>query len=209
MHRFVPVRFSSPVRAVAALLPGGLSDKLRWSPDRRTLYVPLPVPRIDPPLASDPVVRVVGAESALTVKVAMARSERSKGSLRWWRWTRPRRPWRLIQNAGSFVNSRGEGGDVGAGEEDANGRYDREEIVPALCGAALWARRDALDAAGCFPSTTPTITRTWTSACACGARGGLLIFCPSSRVDHYHTGNQPREFAALHRKRGAQLAAFS
>jgi GT2 family glycosyltransferase len=95
---------------------------------------------------------------------------------------------RLIQNAGNFVTERCEGGDVGSGEEDLPGRYDAEEVVPAICGAALWARRSALDAVGWFPAYYTVYYEDVDLCLRLRSRGGTLVFCPSSRVSHYHTG---------------------
>ena len=95
---------------------------------------------------------------------------------------------RLIQNAGSTINERCEGGDVGSGEEDDGRRFSNEEEVPSLCGAALFVRRRALDAAGWFPSYYTMYYEDTDLCLRLRAQGGLLIFCPSSVVNHYHTG---------------------
>ena len=84
MHRYVPVRFSLPrggrLRATASMFGSPLNDKVRFSPDVRdgwvhdgsVLYVPLPVPGIDPPFSADPVVRLAapaGTVEGATVTV--------------------------------------------------------------------------------------------------------------------------------------------
>jgi GT2 family glycosyltransferase len=188
MHRYMPVRFSAPVHAEVALLPRALQDKVRRSADGRTLYLPLPVPRIDAPLTADPVVRVLRADPGTTVtagKAAARALERFPALV-------PVDPGgaslRLIQNAGNFINERCEGGDVGSGEEDLPGRYDKEEVVPAICGAALWTRRSALDAVGWFPDYYTVYYEDVDLCLRLRSRGGSLVFCPSSRVNHYHTG---------------------
>jgi GT2 family glycosyltransferase len=188
MHRYLPVRFSAPVHADVRLLPQALQDKVRRSADGQTLYVPLPVPGIDTPLAVHPVVRVLQAQPGTTVTAGKAPAralERFPALVA----VDPRGPsLRLIQNAGNFINERCEGGDVGSGEEDLPGRYDKEEVVPAICGAALWARRSALDAAGWFPAYYTVYYEDVDLCLRLRSRGGTLIFCPSSRVSHYHTG---------------------
>lgn len=188
MHRYLPVRFSAPVQADVGLLPQALQDKVRRSADGTTLYLPLPVPRIDMPLAADPVVRVLQGRPETTVTVGEASThalQRFPALVA----VDPRGPsLRLIQNAGNFINERCEGGDVGSGEEDRPGRYDAEEVVPALCGAALWARRSALDGVGWFPSYYTVYYEDVDLCLRLRSRGGTLIFCPSSRVSHYHTG---------------------
>ncbi len=201
MHRFVPVRFSldhgAKVRVGPTLFDGPLDDKVRWSSDVRdrwvqdgsAVYVPMPVPRIDAPLRAPPVLRLYEGEiSGLKVRVgdrpahAIARLpaivpvEDGAATLR------------LIQNAGNFLTERCEGGDVGTGEEDVPGRYDREEAVPAICGAALFARRDALDAVGWFPDYYTVYYEDVDLCLRLRSRGGTLVFCPSSIVNHYHTG---------------------
>jgi GT2 family glycosyltransferase len=146
------------------------------------------VPRIDPPLTADPVVRVLQAEPGTTVIVGNGRAhalERFPALVA----VDPRAPsLRLIQNAGNFINERCEGGDVGSGEEDVPGRYDKEEVVPAICGAALWTRRSTLDAVGWFPDYYTVYYEDVDLCLRLRSRGGALVFCPSSRVNHYHTG---------------------
>jgi GT2 family glycosyltransferase len=101
---------------------------------------------------------------------------------------------RLIQNAGNFLTDRLEGGDVGSGEEDVPGRYDREEVVPAICGAALFARRTTLDSVGWFPEYYRMYYEDVDLCLALRSKGGILVYCPSSVVHHYHTGTS-REFS--------------
>lgn len=203
MHQFVPVRFSLPkgtrLRASASMFGGPLNDKVRWSPDARdgwvgdgsAVYIPLPVPVIDPPFTADPVVRLadpvgqmigaivtVGSSSTrpITHLPAMLRVDPGAPTVR------------LIQNAGNFINEGLEGGDVGSGEEEGTGRFSSEEIVPAVCGAAFFARRDLLDSAGWFPDYYTMYYEDVDLCLRLRSRGGVLVFCPSSVVNHYHTG---------------------
>ncbi len=204
MHRYVPVRFSlgpgARLRVGPTIFNGPLDAKVRWSVNMRdgwaqdgsTAYVPLPVPQIDTPLTTTPVVRLLEAAGRVegsTVRVsnraphyierlpAILPVDESAATVR------------LIQNAGNFLNERCEGGDVGSGEEDQPGRYASEEIVPALCGAALFVRREALDAVGWFPDYYKFYYEDVDLCLRLRSRGGLLIFCPASIVNHYHTGS--------------------
>jgi GT2 family glycosyltransferase len=210
MNPYVPVRFRLPkgvrLRAQVVMFGSALEGKVRWSEDVRdgwlrdgsTVYLPMPAPQVDLPLPADPVIRLLEASGSLrgaTVAVGtrsphaierlpgLVAADGGAGTLR------------LIQNAGNFVNERCEGGDVGAGEEDTPDRYDAEEIVPAICGAALWARRDALEAAGWFPEYYTVYYEDVDLSLRLRSRGGVLVFCPSSRVNHYHTGTN-REHSA-------------
>ncbi len=203
MHRYIPVRFSlapgARLRVGPTIFNGPLDAKLQWSANIRdgwaqdgsTVYVPLPVPQIDAPLTTTPVVRLLEAAGKIegsTVRVsnraphrierlpAIVPVDESAASVR------------LIQNAGNFLNQRCEAGDVGSGEEDQPGRYASEEIVPALCGAALFVRREALDAVGWFPDYYTAYYEDVDLCLRLRSRGGLLIFCPASIVNHYHTG---------------------
>ena len=203
MHHYVPVRFSlvpgARLRVSSLIFNGPLDDKVRWSGDMHegwvqdhgTAYIPLPAPEIDPPLTCTPVVRLLEAAGRIEGSTVCV-SDRA-----------PRRierlpaivpvderaaTVRLIQNAGNFLNERCEGGDVGSGEEDQPGCYESEEIVPALCGAALFARRDALDAVGWFPDYYRVYYEDVDLCLRLRSRGGLLVFCPASIVSHYHTG---------------------
>jgi len=214
MHRYVEVRISLEAGASAVIshrvFGGGLDDKLRFSSgvglpfpmagqphhrvrDGSAVYVPIPIPELDPPAESVPALRVVSLEgSSGPVRVSV--SARPPSTL-----TRfpgivplgdlPTLPAvRLVQNAGTFINARGEGGDVGSGELHTPSLYAQEEVVPALCGAALLVRRTALDAAGWFPDYYTVYYEDVDLCLRLRAAGGLLVFCPSSMVNHYHTG---------------------
>lgn len=195
MHRFVPIHFSAPVHLEVFLLPEALRDKLRFSRDSRTVYVPLPVEGIDSPLFAQPVVRVQSETPVTACNAGHApRVLERFPALVAVETTCP--PVSLIQNAGNFINDRCEGGDVGSGEEDVPERFAHEEIVPAICGAALWARRSALDEIGWFPDYYTVYYEDVDLCLRLRSRGGKLVFCPSSRVNHYHAGtnreNSPR-----------------
>jgi len=210
MHRYVPVRFSLPrgarLRATASMFGSPLNDKVRFSPDVRdgwvhdgsVLYVPLPVPGIDPPFSADPVVRLAapaGTVEGATVTVC-ASAPRSVARLPAMLHIDPgAETVRLVQNAGNFLNDRLEGGDFGSGEEETAGRFASEEIVPAICGAALIVRREALDSVGWFPDYYTMYYEDVDLCLLLRGKGGLLVFCPSSVVNHYHTGTS-REYSA-------------
>jgi len=203
MHAYIPVRFSLPIgtrlRVTGALLPGNLADKVRYSADARdgwvrdgsVVYVPLPVAGIDAALAADPVLRISGATGWTgTAGVQVGTAEirmlsRVPGIVR----VDPAsRTVRLIQNAGNFINERLEGGDVASGEEDNPGRFQADEIVPAICGAAMFVRRSALDRVGWFPDYYAMYYEDVDLCLSLRSSGGFLVFSPSSVVHHYHTG---------------------
>jgi GT2 family glycosyltransferase len=209
MNRFVPVRFSLPqgtrLRVAVTVYGNSLADKVRLSSDARdgwvrngsVVYVPLPVQRIDAPFTGDPVVRLieaVGSIEGAAVDVGTDAPRRVQRVPAIVRVDPGSSTVRLIQNAGNFLNERLEGGDVGSGEEDAPGRFASEEIVPAICGAAMFARRDRLDAVGWFPEYYTMYYEDVDLSLLLRSRGGILVFCPSSIVNHYHTGTH-REFS--------------
>jgi len=214
MHRYVEARISLAAGASALIsrrvFGGGLDDKVRFSSDvglplpiaaqphyrvrdGSAVYVPIPIPELDPPAEGVPALRIVrleGSSGPLRVSVgAKPPSALTRfpgivplGALA----TLP--TVRLVQNAGTFINARGEGGDVGSGELHTPSAYAKEEVVPALCGAALLVRRSALDAAGWFPDYYTVYYEDVDLCLRLRAAGGLLVFCPSSIVNHYHTG---------------------
>jgi GT2 family glycosyltransferase len=203
MNLFLRVRFLLPqrtrLRVAAAVFGNALADKVRSSPDARdgwvrngsALYVPVPVPGIDSSFTADPVVRLLDASGTLDgaavdagggtlhriVRLpAIVRVDSSAPAVR------------LIQNAGNFLNDRLEGGDVGSGEEEGDGRFTSEDVVPAICGAAMFARRGRLDAVGWFPDYYTMYYEAVDLCLRLRSAGGILVFCPSSVVHHYHTG---------------------
>jgi len=202
MHEYVPVRFSLPQGTrirIGSVFRGPLDEKVRrssgacngWIRDQGTVYVPLPVPQIDPPLATVPVLQLLESDGSLrgaAVSTADGTAHRIERLPAIVPIELPARTVRLIQNAGNFLNERCEGGDVGSGEEDQPGRYATEEIVPAICGAEMSVRREALDAAGWFPDYYRVYYEDVDLCLRLRSRGGLLVFCPSSVVNHYHTG---------------------
>lgn len=216
MHRYIPVTVRVPdggrIFVDSRVFGSGLDSKVRWSIDAgpedvlsgargrwlsagSRIYIPLVIEGIDPQPSRPSAVRFVArsqpASGVPRVTLELGRTSRSLSLL----------PGilplevlgtlpsiRLVQNAGVFVNERAQGGDVGTGEEDGTGRFSSEEVVPAICGAALIARRRALDEAGWFP-TYYTMYYEDVDLCLRLRRGGrLLVFCPSSVVSHYHTG---------------------
>ncbi|MGC3997200.1 MAG: glycosyltransferase [Anaeromyxobacter sp.] len=206
MHRFVPVTIratdGAPVLVGEAVHGGPLDGKVRWPagaarrraggallrelPPGAAVHLPIPLPGLDAP-ARRPVLRLAGRGGPVALEVPgrapLRLGERPgiaplelEGAV----------TMDLIQNAGTALTAHGEGSDAGAGEPDGP-RWSREEVVPALCGAALLARRTALDRAGWFP---PYYTMYYedTDLSLRLRRLGLLVFCPGSRVRHYHTG---------------------
>lgn len=204
MHRFVKVSFALPR---ARLLIGTrifcatVEDKVRgvrgWASNGDAVYLPRPIPGIDAPQLSPPLVRILAAEGSTDGASFSAggRAPRQISNLPAVAAIDPDLPsLRLIQNAGSTLNDRGEGSDVGTGEEDDGRRFAAEEVVPSLCGAAMFVRRSALDRAGWFPSYYTMYYEDTDLCLRLREQGGLLVFCPSSVVNHYHTGTS-REFS--------------
>jgi len=209
MNPFVPIRFSLPpgtrLRVAAAVFGNPLGEKVRFSSDARdgwvrdgsALYLPLPVAGIDAPFTADPVIRLIEASGTMDGATVQAGAEVRHQIARLPAIVRvdPEAPSvRLIQNAGNFLNERLEGGDFGSGEEDGTARFASEEIVPAICGAAMFARRDRLDAVGWFPDYYTMYYEDVDLCLRLRSDGGILVFCPSSLVNHYHTGTS-REFS--------------
>jgi len=205
MHRFVKVSFSLPkgtrLLVGTRLFCATVEDKVRgvrgWAADGDSVYLPRPIPGIDAAQLSPPVVRILAAEGPadgasfsagggkprrLSTLPAIAAVDMQLPSVR------------LIQNAGSALNERGEGSDVGSGEEDDGRRFTSEEVVPSLCGAAMFVRRSALERAGWFPDYYTMYYEDTDLCLRLREQGGLLVFCPASVVNHYHTGTS-REFS--------------
>jgi GT2 family glycosyltransferase len=210
MHRYVPVAIrpapGAEVLVADAIHGSCLDEKVRWAGDATpgrvgpisgrwvreegaVVHVPQPIPRLDGLVTREPVLRLLGAGGAGPVAIQLS----GRPPLRLLDLPgialldlTGARTVDLVQNAGTVLTRWGEGGDAGSGEPDG-ARWAREEVVPALCGAALLARRTALDRAGWFP---PYYTMYYedTDLSLRLRREGLLVFCPSSRVRHYHTG---------------------
>lgn len=165
-----------------------------WLRDGDCLYLPQPIPGLDPALARPPVLEVRACDGGRDVvfRVGEGREARAletvPGIVVLDGYERREDTVRLIQNAGSFINALGEGGDVGAGEEDDGQRLSAEELCPSLCGGCLFVRREDLDAVGWFPDYYKMYYEDTDLCLQLRQRGKLLVYCPSSRVNHYHTG---------------------
>jgi GT2 family glycosyltransferase len=216
MHPYTPVRIAGGRHAfiASAVCHGPLGDKVRyrlptppeeerdgvrgrWLGPDDVAYVPAPIAGIDGEPVAPPVLRVLSADAGgpLEVRVGGAvRTLRRVPGIVPLEGHEARATVRLVQNVGNYVTARGEGGDVGSGEEDRPDVPRAEEIVPALCGAALIVRRSALDAAGWFPSYYTMYYEDSDLCMRLRQAGGLLVSCPSSVVSHYHTGTS-REFS--------------
>lgn len=213
LHRFIRVSFEPPpggrVRVAREIFGGPLDDKVRWAPKvpgeqvvagergrwlsrGDALYLPMPIPGLDETPAQTPTLRLIGSSSAgpIGVHVAQGAVRRLAGapSIVAVRLDPAEATVRLVQNAGSFITPLGDAGDFGSCVEDRPGLLDREELVPALCGGALFARRPELDKAGWFPRYYHSYYEDVDLCLRLRRNGGGLVFCPSSVVGHYHTG---------------------
>jgi O-antigen biosynthesis protein len=162
----------------------------RWVNDGAILYLPLPEPDLDEVPERPPTVAVAERDGAGPVVVSIGRRELALARVPGVALIDPvgAEPVRLIQNAGSFVTRDGAGGDEGTGAEEGSGAYDVEAEVPSICGAALIARRSALDAAGWFPGYYTMYYEDTDLCLRLRQAGGRLVYCPASVVRHYHTG---------------------
>jgi GT2 family glycosyltransferase len=212
MHRYLRVAVEASeggrVFVASGIFRGPLDDKVRWfraglECDVRgirgrwlgaggAVYLPAAIEGLDSPPISVPVLRLVAVEGASEVRIRAGQGDshflRAAPSILPLEDFAPKANVRLIQNAGTDISSRGEGSDVGSGEEEAAGRFAAEEVVPALCGASLFVRRSALDRAGWFPEYYSSYYEDVDLCLRLRANGGLLVFCPTSVVNHYHTG---------------------
>ncbi len=163
---------------------------MRWVPTGGSLYVPDPIPGLDPVPRRPPVLSFLQYEGTLDgVDVSCGgvplRLSRTYPQARAVPEVLPRVE--LIQAAGGTLTPGGDGGDFAAGEV-AEGRHGEETVVPTICGAAYIARRAALDAVGWFPTDYVVYYEDTHLSLALRAKGQLLVYCPSSVVYHYHTG---------------------
>jgi GT2 family glycosyltransferase len=217
MHRFMKITFrlgggkafvlgehygtALDSKARWAGLPGTLEVRRgragRWVKDGDILYLPVPEPDLDGPQDRSPAVIVSEVEGTETVVLSTGARDLALGhfpGLAVIDVSRAARPVRLVQNAGSFLTLDAEGGDVGTGVEDGPDAYGSEAEVPAICGAAFFARRSALDAAGWFPEYYTMYYEDTDLCLRLRQAGGRLVYCPSSIAYHYHTGTN-REYS--------------
>jgi GT2 family glycosyltransferase len=164
--------------------------EVKWATHGAKVYVPDPIPGLDPVSPHAPVIKVVGIEGNpkdaeivcadhpvfLSKKFPQARyvpnvSERVD----------------LIQAAGGQVTRDGAGGDYATGIPVSDVTLS-ETIVPSICGASFIARRSVLDAVGWFPKDYLVYYEDTHLCMQLRMAGGMLVFCPSSVVRHYHTG---------------------
>lgn len=212
MHQYLRVLFESAsagrIFVATSIFRGPLDTKVRWSRAENeaevrgirgrwvetggAVYLPAAVKGIDSPPEGIPVVRLIAARGAEEMGVRVGygevRTVRTLPAIVPIEDLSSRADLRLVQNAGTSISPRGEGSDVGSGEEESRDRYSNEEVVPALCGASLFVRRTALDRAGWFPEYYGSYYEDVDLCLRLSASGGLLVFCPSSVVNHYHTG---------------------
>lgn len=214
MHSFVPVVARLPTMArvfVSSRIFGGPMDsKVHWGSLPRghvqgsdgfwlsegdRIFLPVRLPALDPPQPREPVLNCLAVSSSQPVRVGFSWSGQPPHHLDRLPGVIPLPPLdtlkervRLIQNAGGKLDDQAQGGDAGTGEVEDGGRYSKEEIVPSLCGAALFVRRSDLDQVGWFPEAYGMYYEDTDLCVRLRLLGKRLVFCPSSRVNHYHTG---------------------
>jgi GT2 family glycosyltransferase len=94
----------------------------------------------------------------------------------------------LIQNAGSYVTSEYNGGDIGMGEEDI-GQFESERIVDSACGAALIIRKHDFDCVHGFDTKFFMYYEDTDLSFKIKEKKKEIIYCPSAVVRHIHAGS--------------------
>lgn len=156
------------------------------------LFVPVPIPELDVLAPRTPTFKVHTDEPGTTIRLDGSIVRLVPGTQLIQVPTRPSQTVDLIQNAGSYITRELEGGDVGTCEPaDA---YSSREVVPSLCGAALFVRRQALDRAGWFPPYYRVYYEDTDLCLSLRRDGGTLVYCGDAVVRHYHTGTN-REYS--------------
>jgi len=120
----------------------------------------------------------------------------------------------LIQNAGNFFFRDGSGRDRGAMiaasrqfyEEDV-GQYDKEEIVPAFCGAGVLINKKALEDVGYFDNIFFMYYEDGDLSFRLREKGWKVIYNPKSVIRHIHAGSSKEwsDFFIFNAERGRLL----
>ena len=91
-----------------------------------------------------------------------------------------------IQNAMSFITTRGDGGDVGSGQLD-EGQYDSTREAMAACGASMLIRRALIEAIGALDEDFFAYYEDVDLCYRARLYGRKIVFAPRSVVYHIHS----------------------
>lgn len=93
----------------------------------------------------------------------------------------------IIQNAGSDINDKFNGYDIGFGEVDT-GQYNQEAERNLACGAAMMIERELFLSVGSFDKNFFAYYEDTDLSYRVRKAGKKIIYCPSAIVRHVHTG---------------------
>lgn len=94
----------------------------------------------------------------------------------------------IIQNAGSGINGKGEGFDIGMGEPDSP-KYDVPKKLTNGCGASIIMRKMDFEAVGGFDDKFFMYYEDTDLSFRIRKFGKNIWYCPTSLVRHIHTGS--------------------
>lgn len=123
----------------------------------------------------------------------------------------------MIQNAGNFHFRDGYGRDRGAvirgGEqlyEVDTGQYEKEEIVPAFCGAGVLIDKKALSDVGLFDEDFFMYYEDGELSYRMKEKNWNILYCPKAVVRHIHSASSKEwsDFFIYHAERGRLLLVF-
>lgn len=90
-----------------------------------------------------------------------------------------------INNAGSYLTSRGDAGDIGFGEKD-EGQYDYPRDVFAVCGGNMLVKREVIDAVGAFDERFFVYYEDIDLCYRARLAGFRVRYFPGPSIIHYH-----------------------
>ena len=91
-----------------------------------------------------------------------------------------------VQNAMSYITTRGDGGDVGAGQPD-EGQYDSTRAAMAACGASMLIKRTLIDDIGALDEDLFAYYEDVDLCYRARLYGKKIVFAPRSVVYHIHS----------------------
>ena len=94
----------------------------------------------------------------------------------------------LIQNAGSEINEKCDGFDIGMGQRDSE-EYSVEKELMSSCGASLMMRKADFDHLGGFDAQFFMYYEDTDLSFRLRKMGKKIIYCPTAVVRHIHTGS--------------------